>query len=199
MKSLLIILCILLGISCTNTKTYQCPPFNSTAFDRWFPYQQGQVIQFRNTATNQSYSLLIESVDKSAGGQTSSSIITTPSCAQSAMVDSDSLQIFYNAVSYPPSQSLTGHTLSVSMCRSGINASEITVDSIHTNPGLFYTIEHKTNFSLGTGLPAYPRVEILSRDTLHANFSLAYKVYIARDIGIVGYRMYPGDVLWVKE
>ena len=78
-------------------------------------------------------------------------------------------------------------------------ATKITADSILAHPGLNHSVQHVSDFSFGAGYPKFSRVDILSRDTANSNFSYAYKVYIAKGEGIIGYRMVPGDVLWVRE
>lgn len=195
--------------SCTlcTGKKITCPAFNEPAFASWFPYEQNQRIHFKNSITTDSFSYVVSMLSLSASYETSTGGIENVrhGCGSSAYMSSSN----YNnspygtmGITYAISESPANKSLSLHFNNADWDAGEITNSGIETSVNSsgngFTKISAAQNMIFDNGI-TYPQVMILTTDTINNKTDRAYKLFIAKNIGIIGCEMFPSGQKWVIQ
>ena len=190
---------VLGGCSSTTTGHYQCPGFDDTYFALWFPYQEGQVINFKNMATGEVFNDAVDSIYHTAPYETTSTIVSAATCASTANVKADSLGVYYNFAYYPPDTELKNHNLNVSVGQTSMSAGRISAENIEQDPDNPVEVEMLDDFQFEAGGLVYDRVALLKADTVQQPYIKISRIWVARNHGIVGYAKRDTHQTWIKQ
>jgi hypothetical protein len=208
--SLCFILIFTLHIGCTlcSTKKVTCGAFNSPSFNKWFPYQEGSKIILKNTATADTFSYTIEQVNISGTYEIRTGGISTAppqNCMSSAYFASAN----YNnspfgvlRISYSIYNDNLEKRLEVNFNNGNWEAGEVFDSSIapcsYCQTGLPVSITKEQNLVFDNGI-TYNNVVILTSDTTFNKLERAYKLFVAKNIGIIGCETFPSKQKWVIQ
>lgn len=194
---ILFLIVVEVGFSFCSKK--KCGGFVDASFDNWFPYKEGQVLYFASNNNNRdTFSGL--TIYRSQPFETSGGYGNSGKCYSEASIDSKyisdkSLQINYY-ISGETGQS------SLRLILKNYTASAISVqDSGLVFEKYFTTLQTKTtyydtyNFN-GTN---YSKLQVIETDTTGSKTNAVYKVWLAKNVGIVGYESYPSLERWAKQ
>jgi len=185
--------------SCTvcSCKTVPCPAYANVSFDAWFPYDSGQVIEFKST-----------------GGITDTITIgqietTSAYDAQQGCYHSDNgcntRKYIYGSgkmtAEYFSSADWNGKLVDkhcffqlYDFVAAGSDISDTGI--VFTTPPPNYRSQYITALTLNG--KTYNNLQVFERDSASLKENI-YKVYIARDIGLLAYEYYPAKILFIKK
>jgi len=209
MKACLTLISICLFISCTlcTGKKITCPAFNEPAFAKWFPYEQNQRIHFSNSITADTFSYSVSILSLSASYETTTGGVENINhgCGSSAFIASsnyDNSPYGAMSITYSITESPANKSLSLHFNNADWDAAEITETGIATPDNFgthgITTIEAIQNLLFDNGVN-YQQVMILTTDTVTNKTDRAYKLFIAKNIGIIGCEMFPSRQKWVIQ
>ena len=210
--ALLLIICLgyISGCTTCSIKKINCAVFNEPAFGKWFPYNDSSRIFFKNTVTADTFSYLVsyaqtsEAYETNRGGYGNAN---SP-CGTSAYIFSSNynnspfgtLMINYLTVQEvdngPSTKNLTLH-----FNNAGWAAGEVFDNSFGVSldyGGGVAKIDSAQNLLFDNGI-TYNQVVILTNDTSFNKTDRAYKLFIAKNIGIIGCEMFPSKQKWVIQ
>jgi hypothetical protein len=191
---------IIPGIFCGKhggVEIYDCPAFQDSFYDQWFPYANSQAIRFR-TSRGVETTMLIDRVDKTPdykyytpGGGSCNPKVTI----RSSDVNSSSIHFMleYSLADQANNLNISLKTIVIqgqNIKDTGIN--QLTGASLRFNRFQFlssFIINGKT----------YPNVQIISRDTVQDKADDIYKLIIAKQVGILAFEEYPSLERWLKQ
>jgi hypothetical protein len=211
---LLFIVCLFYLCGCTmcSTKQVDCAAFNETAFGKWFPYNDSSRIFFKNTITADTFGYLIaytktSEADKTnrGGGYGNANL----PCGTSAYITSNNydnspfgvIQINYltrqEVDNGPSTKNLGVHFNNADWAGGEIfeNSFAVSFNSGSVPPA---KIDSAQNFLFDNGI-TYSQVVILISDTSFNKTDRAYKLFIAKNVGIIGCEMFPSKQKWVMQ
>jgi len=207
--ALLFVCCIVNISGCTlcSTKKIACNGFNDPFFSQWFPYSQYSRLVFKNPETEDTFSYTISNVYSTApyeatiGGYNNN----TRSCNASKEMRSDNngtadgfVDIYYSISEFFDNGPVQ-KSMSISFKNSSWNTGEISATGIAAIPDASAsTISSNTNVPFENGF-TYPLLVTLTNDTVVNKASLVYKLYIAKNVGIVGFETFPSKQKWVLQ
>jgi len=185
-----------------------CNAFNEPAFNKWFPYEQGSNIILKNTLTADTFSYTIEQANISGTYEiTTGGFSTAPpqKCISSAYFASTN----YNnspfgvlRITYSVNNDDRTKQLDLDFNNGSWETGEIFDSSIafctSCQTGLPASITKEQNFAFYNGT-SYNDVIILTGDTVFNKSDRAYKLFIAKNIGIIGCEMFPSKQKWVIQ
>jgi hypothetical protein len=192
----MIIPCIFCGKH-GGVEFYDCPAFQDSFYEQWFPYVKSQAIRFR-TSNGVENTILVDRVDKTPdykwytpGGGSCNPKVTV----RSSDLNSTSIPFL---LEYSTADQANG--LYIGLKGIVIYARNLKDTGINKLTG---TIQRFDRFqflsSFNINGKTYQNVQIISRDTVLDKADDIYKVIIAKQVGILAFEEYPSRVLWVKE
>ncbi len=178
-----------------SCKQISCPAYKNSNFDAWFPYTQSQQIVYADSANSVNQDTIVISTvsatqlyeaQQGCGG-------TNNGCASNKYIYSPSLSCSYNSSSDWNGNVLdSNYLLSVhdfSTSATGLNSAGL---SITTMPSQFYP-------AINIGGQSYENVQMIwSTDTTNLKDAI-YQVYLQKGIGLLAFRYYPSQTLFVKK
>jgi len=201
---LFIISFVYLGCTTCSTKKVTCPAFDEPAFAKWFPYNDSTRMFYKNLVTADTFTYAISMKNISGTYETSIGGNANNTCNASAYFassnysngSSGAFSITYNINNQQSVKSLDLH----------FNNADWTAGEIFENsfgPSLDYgggiaTIDSAQNMLFDNGI-TYQRVVIITNDTSFNKTDRAYKLFIAKNIGIIGCEMFPSKQKWVIQ
>ncbi len=189
---------------CTGKKV-TCSGFNDPLFKDWFPYQVDNKLQFKNVSTADSILYNINSVDFSKAFETTRGGIFDRymPCDKHAAVTggSDSAVYPWFHINYHIAES-GAKKLEIYLGNTTWQAGEITTTNFEAPDTPFTNsptkITYLQNFIFANG-NRYPQIVVLTGDTVYNKTDKAYKVFIAKNKGIIGYEIFPSLQQWVIQ
>ena len=188
-------------ISCKcSTKTIDCPGFEGTELKEWFNYSDNQALTFKTSAGEQQVLQLMNTFT-TAPYQATGSWQNTITCESQQFFESlekDSLSFpklkvnLYEGANFPGSADIT-------LAKTFINFQMVTKDSVTSIifGNSITMVQRSTSLQLDN--KTFADVYEARRDTTDNKNAGVYKVYIARQQGLVAYGEYPSLKLWVKQ
>ena len=197
---LAIIFTVIEGLFSFCSKNDYCPAFADAAFNEWFPYQAGQTVYYK-TADNKKDSLYNFKVNKSEAKTVHHGFLSPPFyCDDYAFIESqnvDSASSFlYLTYDIYTAQNFKNLQLSVNnflVNGSDINDSGIVIKSLE------YPVKSSYFNSLSLGGKVFSNVQALENDTVIFKNPGVYKIWLAKNMGVIGYEEYPSLTIWVKQ
>ncbi len=178
-----------------SCKQVTCPAYKNSNFDQWFPYIQSQQIVFAdsaNTLINDTIVISTVSASQSYEAQQGCGS-NTSGCASDKYIYSPSLSFGYKSSSdwngnvLDSNYSLIVHGFSITA--KGLNGAGL---NLTTMPSQFYS-----DINLNGQL--YSNVQrIASTDTTTVKDAV-YQVYLQKGTGLLAFRYYPSQTLFVKK
>ncbi len=197
------------GCTTCSTKKISCAAFDEPAFLKWFPYNDSSRMVFKNTLTTDTFSYVVANANTSKAYEISRGGFENRNlpCGTSAYTTSanynnspyGTLGIEYNTVQEadngPSTKNLTLHFNNADWY-----AGEITESSFANPIGTseLTKISSAENILFDNGI-TYQQVVILTNDTIANKVDRAYKIFIAKNIGIIGCEMFPSKQKWVLQ
>jgi hypothetical protein len=203
---------ICLFSSCTpcSTKKIPCDAFNEPVFFKWFPYHITDRLSFKNINNSDSFSYVIAQVDTSKAYETQQGGYgnNAYSCFSSAYITNinngipdDIFHIQYSITrpfdNSPMTKYLELYFKNTTWAVTEITESGFTNNSSGNN-NIATTVVNQNNVLFDNGI-TYPVVTALSLDTAGITIEKPYKIFIAKNIGIIGFEMYPSLQKWVIQ
>lgn len=205
MKYLLLIpACIVFLYGCKecSSKQVTCPAYEEKGFSSWFPYAANQRIYFVSGTSKDSFT--VASVDQSEPYKTRVSA-SSPWCGAH--------KYFYSVEKFPNSYSKFQATddQQTDSYNSGSFEEQIQlimIGSVFTGKGMSDTGMVKSSYSVNRsqfytsiilGGVTYSSVQEMISDTTSLKTQRAYKIWISKNNGIIGYEEYPSLKLWTKQ
>ena len=202
-SSFLLLAILLAGLQGFNSfcSKVSCNGFSDSKFDLWFPYQQGQTIHFLSEQ-NDTSSLFISYTNKTkastiSGGFGSHCSIPT-AIIQSSRVGSLSNSLYLNYVAFSSSDSTKNINLNFDgfmLLGGAITDTGIAIRSGNTN------VQSSYNSFMNIQGTIYYNVQLIQLDTTETyqkNVGV-YKIWLAKNTGILAYQEYPSLLMWVKQ
>ena len=177
-----------------------CPAFSDANFDSWFPYQQGKTIYFRSN-NNDIDSLYNLSVFKTAASTTSGGFGGGKCDAPLATIQSvyvDSATLFFTLSYNTFGGSGSNDILNLNVNQFPIRGINITDSGIVINP-TFNPVQSSFYSSLPIEGNNYNNVQVIQADTAGLAANSVYKIWLAKNIGLLAYQEYPSLTIWLKQ
>jgi hypothetical protein len=208
--ALFMIVCLgyISGCTLCSSKKVTCPAFDEPAFVKWFPYNDSSRMVYKNsiTADTFSYAISMKSIsgtyETTTGGGFGNS---NPGCNASAYFASSN---YSNSpfgtvgITYTINNSQPEKNLQVYFNNTDWVAGEIFENSFAASVNYGYGVPAKVdsaqNMLFDNGI-TYSRVVILTNDTVSNKTDRAYKLFIAKNIGIIGCEMFPSKQKWLIQ
>ncbi len=178
-----------------SCKQVSCPAYKNGNFDQWFPYTQSQQIVYADSANlSISDTIVITTVSSSQSYQAEQGCGSSNSgCNSDKYIYSDALSFGYNSSSDWNSNMLdSNYSLGVygfSTTAKGLGSTGL---NLTTMPSQFYS-----NISLNG--QQYANVQMIwSTDTTSVKDAV-YQVYLQKGTGLLAFRYYPSQTLFVKK
>lgn len=210
----LICLCLIVpalyfsGCTVCSTKKVTCPAFDDPHFSAWFPYDDGTTLVFKNIITADTFSYTIsqkslsESYEITTGGFRTSpdqQCIATAYLVSTGQSNtgSDALRIHYDV-----SKDAGIYRLELIFNNVSWRAGEIKDNTIEpatlNDYGETTAVTKIPDIFFDNGV-RYADMIILTNDTSINKTERAYKLFIAKNTGIVGCEMFPSKQKWVIQ
>ena len=181
-----------------SCKKIPCPAFNDTSFSRWFPYNTDDKVIFQGTSVSDTISLYVaksEAYEATQGCSGASGGCIGGNC----QIYSNELSNSYNRklqVSiYNYSSSLKN--ISFDFYQFNCQATDITDTGLVLQDTSSYSNYYP---SVNIGGKTFSNVQLITKDTAGSNkIAGPYKIFLAKNAGIVAYEIYPDLKLWVKQ
>jgi hypothetical protein len=181
--------------NCTvcSCKKVPCPAFNDSNFSAWFPYSTGQQIIFNN---NSSFDTISFYVDKSEAYEATQGCYgASGGCTAQCSVYSNELSSSYNRKLQIVIYGTSPKNISFNLYQFSCTASDI-LDTGLVAP----SSSSKYYSSLQIGNSVYNQVQLIQKDTSgNIIYQGPYKIYFAKNQGIVAYENYPDLRTWIKQ
>jgi hypothetical protein len=179
-----------------SCKKIPCPAFNDTSFSRWFPYNTDDKVIFQSTSLSDTISLYVaksEAYEATQGCFGANGGCTGGNC----QIYSNELSTSYNRKLLVCIFSGSLKNISFDFYQFNCQATDITDTGLVLLDTYSYSIYYP---SLNIGGKTFSNVQLIAKDTA-ANNKIAgpYKIFLAKDVGIVAYEIYPDLELLVKQ
>jgi hypothetical protein len=203
------ILCLgyISGCTLCSTKKVACNGFDDPFFSQWFPYSQYSRLLFKNPVTQDTFSYTISNVYTSGAYEATSGGFNnyTRSCNASKELRSDNngtadgyVDIYYSINEFFDNGPVQ-KSMSISFKNSSWNTGEIGASGFTSIPDSSASIiTSNTNVPFENGF-TYPLLLTLTNDTVVNKTSLVYRLFVAKNVGIVGFETYPSKQKWVIQ
>ena len=202
------IICLAYISGCTtcSTKKITCPAFDEPAFAKWFPYNDSTRMIYKNllTADTFSYAISMKNISGTYETSTGGYSNANPGCDASAYFASSN---YYNnpfgtiGITYTINNWQSVKKLDLHFNNADWAAGEIFENSFGVSldyGGGVAKIDSAQNFVFDNGI-TYQQVVMLTNDTATNKIERAYKLFIAKNIGIIGCEMFPSKQKWVIQ
>jgi hypothetical protein len=190
-----------LFISCGEcSRKIDCPGYKDDTLDSWFPYRTNQRLVFASTANAQN-SFTLENTETTSPYQESGGIYGPSLWCEAKKVfqskETDSIkrskaviELFSRKEGRSVRIRIDGKDLDISGFSSS-GTGHLTSGGRTMVPRLIpqITLDNKT----------FHNVMEAVGDTIHSNSAGFYKVYYAKDQGLISYTEYPSLITWVKQ
>ena len=186
-----------------SCKKVPCPAFDNLNFSQWFPYQNGEVVIFGNNAAFDTLSF--SNIQKSSSYDAQQGCFNgSTGCNANCYIYSDQLSSSYNRKlqvsinTITPFQSNTSQkNIVFAFYQLNFQATDIVDTGFVLPAGLLSSKYFSTLHIAGS---SFNSVQMIYKDTTADNkFSGPYKIYFAKNTGIVAYENYPDLKLWIKQ
>ena len=205
---LLFIICLAYLSGCTtcSTKKITCPAFDEPAFTKWFPYNDSSRMVYKDLVTADTFTYAVSMKNISGTYETSIGGVENANnpCNASAYFASSN----YNnspagafSITYNINNQQSVKSLDLHFNNSDWTAGEIFENSFGVSldyGGEVAKIDSAQNLLFDNGI-TYQQVVILTNDTVSNKIERAYKLFIAKNIGIIGCEMFPSKQKWVIQ
>ena len=203
--ALLFIICIVyLGCTTCSTKKITCPAFDEPAFAKWFPYNDTTRMFYKNLVTSDTFTYAISMKNISGTYETSVGGNASNTCNASAYFASSNYSNSLSgafSITYNINNQQSVKSLDLHFNNADWTAGEIFENSFNVSldyGGGIAKIDSAQNMLFDNGI-TYQRVVILTNDTSFKKTDRAYKLFIAKNIGIIGCEMFPSKQKWVIQ
>ena len=197
--ALLCLLFIFLQASFSFCSKKKCPAFSDKEFNAWFPYTQNETVYYK-TINNDEDSINNFSVYKSSAAASSSGF-NAPQCEISASVQgfpADSLGPYFKINYIISGTANVNNSLQLNLNQFlvfgiSINDSGIVIDRTMS--------QLQTSYFPGIVLDGknFLNVQSIQMDTASLAAAGIYKIWIAKNNGLIGYEEYPSLIRWIKQ
>jgi len=183
--------------NCTtcSCKQVPCGAFNDTSFSQWFPYNAGDQMIFQSNSISDTFSLY---VDPSAAFEVSQGCFgANGSCFASCHIYSNELYSSYDRKLQVSIYSPSPKNISLDLYQFNCQAT----DFADTGLVLMDSTSHSRYYPLmNIGGKSFSNVQLITKDTA-AGYKNAgtYKIFLAKNVGIIAYENYPDLRLWIKQ
>jgi len=194
----------LTGCEVCSCKKIPCPEFNAPEFLHWLPYTSSQKIVFRNNSLFDT--ITIDRIDKSASYEASKGCLHGDNgCTMNYWLSSAEAQPDYTpkfSVDFmsttPFESSNASKNIALRFYNFTCAASGVDDQGLLIEPGA-YSSQYYASFNMAGNI--YNNVQVIIKDTSGSTGKTSgpYKIYLAKDQGMVGYEHYPGLQTWIKE
>jgi hypothetical protein len=191
-----------------SCKQVPCPAFNDSDFAKWFPYAGGEILIFQNASAFDTIN--IGGVQKSSSYDANQGCSSgNNGCTASCTISTDDLspafvrklQVTISTVtpfgSNQPTRQINLAFYELSCMANGLADTGLveihSIDSISHFTSNYYS-------SMNIGGHAFNSVQLIEMDTSSTSkYSGPYKIFLAKNAGIVAYETYPDVKLWTKQ
>ena len=192
--------CLLQGCSSSgggtcSCKQVSCPAYKNINFDLWFPYTQSQQIVFADSANSVNQdTIVISTISATQSYEASQGCGSTNNgCSSDKYIYAPSLSFSYNSSSDWDGNVLdSNYSFSVygfTTTATGLSSAGL---GSTTMPSQFYS-------AINIGGQLYANVQmIFSADTTNVKDAV-YEVYLQKGTGLLAFRYYPSQTLFVKK
>lgn len=191
---------ILVEVGFSFCSKKKCGGFADANFDNWFPYKEGQTLYFlSNKNDRDTFSGL--TVTKSqpfetGGGYSRGECSSNAEIRNGLYTSPDYLNISYSKFEESGSSNYLNFVIKNSgFIAFGLNDSGFVVNNYGSKPPIKTTYYDTYNFN-GTN---YNKLQIVETDTTASKTNAVYKIWLAKNVGIVGYESYPTLERWAKQ
>jgi hypothetical protein len=175
---------------CSKPKTVNCPAFDDTNFDSWFPYQSPQKLYF-SSSRNKHDTITIGSVTKSPSHQG-----TAGSCDMNAQITSQEGGTTTNKLYINYTKFSGTNNLNLVLYDFQINGS--LTETSYTPPS-FGTEKSELLTNAVINGKTFANVVQIQLDTTIMKQQSIYKIWLSKQTGLVGYERYPTLEQFVKK
>jgi len=187
-----------------SCKKVPCPAFNDPEFINWFPYTPDQKTIFRyNLLTD---TITIGRLEKSEAYEAGKGCYHGDiGCNMryhvysQEMLSNYSYKFTVNFGSQTPFESsVTTRSFSLKFYTFICDANDINSEGLLLKPGIFSSHYYP---SLNIAGSVYNNVQLIIKDTTNSSNKMAgpYKIYLAKNQGMIGYEDYPALRTWIKQ
>lgn len=191
---------VLVEVGFSYCSKKKCGGFVDANFDNWFPYKEGQTLYFlSNRNDRDTFSGL--TIDKSApyetgGGYSRGSCDMDVQIQNNQYVSPNRFNLEYHKfLEVTDVDYLILNFKDVQFYAMGINDSGLVAIKFSPSEKLKTTYYDTYNFN-GTN---YNKLQVVESDTATTKTNAVYKIWLAKNVGIVGYESYPSLERWAKQ
>ena len=188
-------------ISCKcSSKTIDCPGYEGKVFENWINYSDSMVLTFRTSSGEQKTFNLRKSFTTEPYQATSSweKSVTCNAEQRFESTERDSLMYAVFGVSLREGDEFNG-SAGFWINKTSAQFDLRSKDSIQSARIDYYNAHLLFNNTILLDNKSFSNVVEATRDTLDKKKAGIYKIYLAKQQGVVGYVEYPSLKLWVKQ
>lgn len=188
--------------SICSCKKVPCPGFNDVQFTSWFPYTANQEIIFKNAGSYDT--ITIGSIDNSNAYDARQGCYNPDhGCYMNSFISSSQLtgngykfSLVYHTVT-PFESGSTTKEITFQLYGFNVRGSEINDQGVQMIFPAFYSSQYFPSITVGGSV--FNNVQLIKKDTADGNYAGPYKIYVAKNTGLVAYENYPDLKTWVKQ
>ncbi len=196
-------ICLFFLYSCEDcSKKIPCPGYEDALLDAWFPYKNGQQLIFK-TSGNKTDTFRLQLSDSTVAYD-SREANGCNAFKSFRAIETDSFfrtKLYITmGVSQPAYSTDMVRGASINLFSGHFNGTQLTQDGFESfsgESGTNLVTNNLRNFSLN-GI-TYPVVQSVQKDTINNKQVIVYKIYLAKNFGIIAFEKNPGAELWIKE
>ncbi|MEN9570596.1 MAG: hypothetical protein RL172_1827 [Bacteroidota bacterium] len=203
-----VVLMFITGCTICSSKKITCTAFDNPAFFKWFPYKADNYMLYKNVATSDTFSYSLQhayisgAYEINRGGFNTSVMATCEANASFASSYSGSnvhgqLSIDYLINNDQGTTIFTIYFNNSYWYTAGITDTGF-VQATNNNGADRATVANFSALTLSNGT-TYHTVSALTLDTAINKTERAYKLLVAKNIGIIGCEMYPSKQQWLIQ
>lgn len=192
------------GCTMCSSKKVTCPAFNEPEFSKWFPYKLNDTLHFINQTTSDTvtyaigYYQLSETYETQQGGYSGN----VANCGSHANIYgyAKTSAIGQFVINYITDGNNSLKQLYVAVLNGLWNTGEIVYNTFKPSPvnNSPVSISQDSAYKFINGV-TYSNFITIANDTTGTKEDKPYKLYIAKNTGIVGFEMYPSKQKWVLQ
>ncbi len=198
------ILLVQFFISCgCSTKTVTCDVEDITVVKNWFMFDSGKVLIYKNQLNNidtfvmNKEMVFRDNITRFGGAIGSTGICNTNYSIQN-LQSLNSFGLNYTITKTKPNNLVTKKT-SIHFNQNFFPFGEIGLDTLYkTSNFLKEPLQYVTNQTMANGI-TYPLVYTVENDTSIITTNIVYKLYLAKNAGVIAYETFPNHDLWVIQ
>ena len=188
---------ILVEVGFSYCSKKKCGGFVDANFDSWFPHKEGQTLYFLSNINDRDTFAEL-TIDKSVPYETGGGYAGPGACESYAYIQNQTSTYPYDL---DIRCSITGNTniflvlKGVTIYANGI--SDSLLNTQYANNSQKVNTTYFDNFNLN-GFN-FNKVQLIEIDTIATKNNGIYKIWLAKNVGIVGYESYPSLERWAKQ